>query len=141
MHLKSGRDKGNQDRRDSRCTGIGTGTDQTQAPPGDKQHAILLMFDFNMIPGQDVSNFHHLGGDDVMDFAASRDLQERCSQILASGGANRLDGFAMSRRFSTRYVQGAHRLVPMHWALRMGCEDFRARVSDHLSFIASFRIF
>ncbi len=73
--------------------------------PRYRQHAILLMGDYNMIPGQDVSNFYHLGGDDVMDFVSCWDLQERFSHILASGRENLLDGFAVSRRFSTRYVQ------------------------------------
>lgn len=141
VHLKSGREKDNQDKRDSQCKVIGNWIDQTHATPGYKQHAILLMGDFNMIPGQDVSNFYHLGGDDVMDFASSWDLQDRYSHILESGRANLLDGFAVSRRFSTRYIQGSLRLFPMHWTLKMGREKFRSQVSDHLPFVASFRIF
>lgn len=141
VHLKSGRDREDQLLRDSQCKVIGEWITTLHQTPGYKQHAILLMGDFNMIPGQDVSNFHHLGGDDVMDFVSCWDLQDRYSHILESGRANLLDGFAVSRNFSTRYVTGSLRLFPMHWTLKMGREKFRAQVSDHLPFVASFRLF
>lgn len=54
---------------------------------------ILLVGDFNVIPGQDVSNFHHLGGDDVMDFVISCRhgiFQTANSHILEKGRANLL---------------------------------------------------
>ena len=141
VHLKSGRDADDQAKRDSQCKVIGQWITELHDTPGYKQHAILLMGDFNMIPGQDVSNFHHLGGEDVMDFVSCWDLQDRFSHILESGRANLLDGFAVSRRFSTRYIPGSLRLFPMHWTLKMGREKFRAQVSDHLPFVASFRVF
>ena len=141
VHLKSGRDRDDQEKRDSQCQVIGDWITELHDTPGYKQHTICLMGDFNMIPGQDVSNFHHLGGADVMDFTSSWDLQERWSHILQSGRANLLDGFAVSRRFSTRYIQGSLRLFPMHWAFKMGRAKFRDQVSDHLPFTASFRLF
>ena len=101
---------------------------------------ILLLGDFNMIPGEDVSNFHHLGGDDIMNFLSSWDLQARFSHILSAGRANLLDGFAISRTFSTEYIRGSLQLFPMHWTMDMGRERFRKEVSDHLPFVASFRI-
>lgn len=141
VHLKSGRDAPEQAMRDSQCQVIGAWITALHATPGYKQHAILLMGDFNMIPGQDVSNFHHLGGADVMDFVSCWDLQERFSHILESGRENLLDGFAVSRRFSDRYIRGTLRLFPMDWTLDMGRAKFRAQVSDHLPFVASFRLF
>ena len=56
-----------------------------------------------MIPGEDVSNFHYLGGDDIMNFISSWDLQARFSHILSAGRANLLDGFAIARTYSTEY--------------------------------------
>lgn len=141
VHLKSGRGPDEQAKRDTQCRAIGDWITALRATPGYKQHMILLLGDFNMIPGQDVSNFHHLGGADVMDFASSWDLQDRYSHILESGRANLLDGFAVSRTYSTRYIRGSLRLFPMHWTLGMGREKFRAQVSDHLPFVASFRLF
>ena len=141
VHLKSGRDSQDQQRRDSQCVAIGDHIKKLRETRGTKTRAILLMGDFNMIPGQDVSNFHHLGGDDLMDFVSSWDLQDRFSHILDKGRANLLDGFAVSRTYATDYIRGSLRLFPMHWTLDMGRERFRDEVSDHLPFVASFRIF
>ncbi|MFK7763236.1 MAG: GMP synthase [Roseobacter sp.] len=141
VHLKSGRDKPEQKLRDTQCKAIGDYITTLQDTPGTKRRAVFLMGDFNMIPGQDVSNFHHLGGDDVMDFVSSWDLQDRFSHILEKGRANLLDGFAVSRKFSTDYIKGSLRLFPMHWTMDMGREAFRKDVSDHLPFVASFKLY
>ena len=137
VHLKSGREGDEQKLRDKQARVIGKFiTDQRKKSRED----ILLVGDFNMIPGQDVSNFHHLGGNDLMDFLSSWDLQDRYSHILEVGRANLLDGFAISRTFSKEYIRGSLRLFPMHWAMDIGLEEFRTTVSDHLPFVASFRI-
>jgi len=137
VHLKSGREKPNQVIRDEQCKVIGDFITNFRA---NSREDILLMGDFNMIPGQDVSNFHHLGGDDIMDFLSSWDLQDRYSHILEKGRANLLDGFAITRTFSGEYIRGSLRLFPMHWTMDMGREKFREKVSDHLPFVASFKI-
>lgn len=137
VHLKSGRNSKEQKIRDEQAKVIGRFiTERRQKSRED----ILLVGDFNMIPGQDVSNFHHLGGDDRMDFLSTWDLQDRYSHILEAGRANLLDGFAISKTFSTEYIRGSLRVFPMHWAMNMGREKFRKEVSDHLPFVASFRI-
>lgn len=137
VHLKSSRRLADQKTRDKQAKVIGKFiTKQRQQSRED----ILLLGDFNMIPGQDVSNFHHLGGDDLMDFVSSWDLQDRYSHILPKGRANLLDGYAVSRRFSTEYIRGSLRVFPMHWGMDLGRERFRDTVSDHLPFVASFRI-
>lgn len=141
VHLKSGRGKTEQDIRDTQGQVIAQYIETLRDTPGLKHRTILLMGDFNMIPGQDVSNFHHLGGDDMMDFVSCWDLQDRFSHILKKGRANLLDGFAISRTFSTDYVRGSLRLFPMHWTMDMGREAFKDDVSDHLPFVANFKIF
>ena len=141
VHLKSGRDAPEQRIRDSQCKVIGSKIADIRATQGESQRTVLLLGDFNMIPGQDVSNFHYLGGNDLMDFVSSWDLQDRFSHILSKGRANLLDGFAVSRTYSTDYVRGSLRLFPMHWTMDMGRESYKDEVSDHLPFVASFRIF
>lgn len=137
VHLKSGRGAAEQQIRDEQAKVIGRFiTERRQQSRED----ILLVGDFNMIPGQDVSNFHHLGGEDLMDFLSSWDLPDRYSHILEAGRANLLDGFAISRTYSTEYIRGSLRVFPMHWAMDIGRERFRETVSDHLPFVASFRI-
>jgi hypothetical protein len=131
VHLKSGRASENQRVRDDQCKVIGDFITELRGP-ANRDPDVLLMGDFNMIPGQDTSNFHHLGGDDIMDFISSWDLQDRYSHLL--------DGFAISRRYSTEYIKGSLRLFPMHWNMDIGQERFRKSVSDHLPFVARFRI-
>ena len=137
VHLKSGRDRDEQEIRNQQAKVIGGYIAKRREQNRD---GILLVGDFNMIPGQDVSNFHHLGGDDIMDFVSSWDLPDRYSHILKTGRANLLDGFAISRTFTTEYIRGSLQLFPMHWAMDIGREAFRTRVSDHLPFVARFRI-
>lgn len=137
VHLKSGRRGREQKIRDEQAKVIGQ---FIKARRDEKREDILLVGDFNMVPGQDVSNFHHLGGDDLIDFLSSWDLQARFSHILEAGRANLLDGFAISRTFSTEYIRGSLRVFPMHWSMDVGRERFRETVSDHLPFVASFRI-
>lgn len=137
VHLKSGREKENKVIRDNQAKVIGAFiTDLTDSSNED----VLLVGDYNMIPGEDVSNFHHLGGDDKMNFLSSWDLQARFSHILSAGRANLLDGFAISRKRNREYIRGSLRLFPMHWTMDMGRAKFRDEVSDHLPFVASFRI-
>ena len=137
VHLKSGRNAEEQGIRDEQAKVIGSYITERRTT---SREDILLVGDFNMIPGQDVSNFHHLGGEDLMDFVSSWDLQARFSHILEAGRANLLDGFAISRTYSTEYIRGSLCLFPMHWSMDMGRERFRETVSDHLPFVASFRI-
>jgi len=139
VHLKSGRGTEEQKLRDEQCKVIGQFITELRGEE-DRNPDILLMGDFNMIPGQDISNFHHLGGNDIMDFISSWDLQERYSHILPSGRENLLDGFAISRRYSTEYIKGSLRLFPMHWNMGLGQARYRKDVSDHLPFVASFDI-
>jgi endonuclease/exonuclease/phosphatase family metal-dependent hydrolase len=137
VHLKSGRSLPNQKIRDEQAKVIFNFIEECRS---NGREDIILTGDFNMIPGQDISNFHFLGGDDVMDFLSSWDLQERFSHILEKGRANLLDGFAITRTFSKEYIRGSLRLFPMHWSMDIGRENYKDEVSDHLPFVATFRI-
>lgn len=137
VHLKSGRSLPNQKIRDEQAKVIFSFIEECRT---NGREDIILTGDFNMIPGQDISNFHFLGGDDVMDFLSSWDLQERFSHILEKGRANLLDGYAITRTFSKEYVRGSLRLFPMHWSMDIGRESYKDEVSDHLPFVATFRI-
>jgi len=137
VHLKAGRSAAEQKTRDDQARVIGQFIKDLRE---ESREDILLVGDFNMIPGKDVSNFHHLGGADLMNFLSSWDLQASYSHILEAGRANLLDGFAISRTYSTEYIRGSLRVFPMHWSMDIGRERFRETVSDHLPFVASFRI-
>ncbi len=143
VHLKAGRNRAEQQFRDLQADVIGQFIDQQLL--AHPREDILVVGDFNMIPGQDVSNFHFLSGDDQMDFLSSWDLQERYSHILEKGRANLLDGFAITRKFTTEYIRGSLRVFPVHRAMGkkkegLSLAEFRETVSDHLPFVATFRI-
>ncbi len=137
VHFKSGRSLPNQRIRDEQCKVL---RDFILAERTNGREDFIITGDFNMIPGQDISNFHFLGGDDVLDFVSSWDLQQRFSHILDKGRANLLDGFAITRTFSKEYIRGSLRLFPMHWTMDIGREAYKDQVSDHLPFVATFRI-
>ncbi|WP_136809794.1 endonuclease/exonuclease/phosphatase family protein [Desulfosediminicola flagellatus] len=137
VHLKSGREKSSQRLRDEQAKVICKYIEECRV---SGREDIILTGDFNMIPGQDISNFHYLGGDDVMDFISSWDLQERFSHIMEKGRANLLDGFAITRTFSKEYIRGSLRVFPMHWSMDIGREHYKDEVSDHLPFVATFRV-
>ena len=145
VHLKSGRSASDQATRDAQAQVIGAFI--TDFRTSNSREDILIRGDFNMVPGQDVSNFHFLGGDE-MDFISNGDLQDRFSHILDAGRANLLDGFAITRTFTTEYNRGSLRVFPLHWAMKrpnssdpgMGLDEFRQTISDHLPFVASFKI-
>ena len=139
VHLKSGGELENQKIKGQQCKVIGHYIKNLRGDD-DRNPDVLLMGDFNMIPGQDISNFPHLGGDDIMNFVSSWDLQERFSHILPSGRENLLGGFAISKNFSTEHIKGSLRLFPMHWTMGMGQTKYRKDVSDHLPFVANFDI-
>jgi endonuclease/exonuclease/phosphatase family metal-dependent hydrolase len=143
VHLKAGRDRAQQQMRDLQAEVIGQFIDQQLL--AHPREDIVVLGDFNMIPGQDVSNFHFLGGDDQLDFLSSWDLQERFSHILEKGRPNLLDGFAITRTRTTEYIRGSLRVFPVHRALGksktgISLAEFRRTVSDHLPFVATFRI-
>ncbi len=52
VHLKSGREAAEQAIRDTQCRVIGGWITALHATPGYRQHAILLMGDYNMIPAR-----------------------------------------------------------------------------------------
>lgn len=81
VHLKSGRGTEEQELRDDQCKVIGHFIAELCGEQ-NRNPDMLLMGDFNMIPGQDISNFHRLGVDDIMNFVSLWDLQERYFHIL-----------------------------------------------------------
>jgi endonuclease/exonuclease/phosphatase family metal-dependent hydrolase len=134
-HLKSGRSAPDIAIRDEQAKVI-LNFIMDRVSKGEKE--ILLVGDFNMIPGQDVSNYHYLGGE-VMNFLSSLDLREDFSCIMDSGRVVLLDGFALLRTMGGNYIRESLHVVQLHRIMDVGLERFRQKVSDHLPFIASFR--
>jgi hypothetical protein len=100
---------------------------------------VLVVGDYNMIPGQDQTNFDSMNPDDYLTFI-SYSLSSQCSHISASGTCNLLDGYAVSHGHTSEYIAGSIRIVPMHEILGLPLMNYRTIISDHLPLGATFRI-
>jgi endonuclease/exonuclease/phosphatase family metal-dependent hydrolase len=137
VHLKAGRGAANRDIRDRQAAAIAVFIQTAAAGP---EKDILVVGDYNMIPGEDDTNFDELDGPDFLQFISSDDLAGQFSHITSSGPGNLLDGYGISRSHTAEYIPGTLRIFPMHQAVGMGLLDFRAQLADHLPLLATFRI-
>lgn len=145
VHLKSGR--GNQERN--------TRNKQTRAiarfirdeTTGGSEKDVLVVGDYNMVPGQDAQNFSNLSpgsaSNEFLRFVSSS--LSGPSHIGACTGAsaftgNLLDGFSISRVHTGEWtgyirIQQLQALLPNMW-----CDKYKSTVSDHLPLVARFRV-
>ena len=131
--------RGSTDRiiRDRQAQAIAT---FIQAETAGAEKDVLLIGDYNMIPGQDDSNFQAMSPTGFLEFISSVDLARQFSHIGSSGPGNLLDGYAVSANHTSEYIRGSLRIFPMHRALGKTLLGYRAEVSDHLPVIARFRV-
>ena len=101
VHLKSGRSSSNRRERDRQVEVIAEFVADKVLPI---EKDVLILGDYNMVPGQDASNFDKLNLDNKLRFVTSEELRPRpgltkvFSHISRSGDAgNLLDGFAIAR--------------------------------------------
>ncbi len=145
VHLKSGRAKAQRIVRNSQTKAIARFIRQETAGTGEKD--VLVVGDYNMIPGPDAENFNNLSpGSNANEFLRfiSSSLTgpthiDTCLNASAFNG-NLLDGFSTSRsqtREWTGYIriQQLQALLPNMW-----CDKYKSTVSDHLPLVARFRV-
>jgi len=140
LHLKAGRSA--QDRA-TRTRQVGQIATFLAGALGGAERDVLVVGDYNMIPGEDAANFDGLNPGNMLRFISTEDLVGQPSHLPGSGsceGGNLLDGFAVSRDHTGEYIEASLRIYPMHRALGMTLCGFRSEVSDHLPLIARFRI-
>lgn len=144
VHLKSGRRPTNRRTRNAQVEAIAAFV-STDVFPDEKD--ILILGDYNMIPGRDISNFEILNPRNELRFITSEELEPRpgfskvFSHISRSGGpGNLLDGFAIAREHTIEYHADSVRIVSMDQFLEVTLSDFRRRYSDHLPMMALFRV-
>lgn len=139
LHLKSGRSSSDRDTRDRQVAHLASFIAVETA--GDERD-VLVVGDYNMIPGQDDSNFNAMNPSNFLRFISSEDLTGEFSHLSGSGcdDGNLLDGFAISDNHTGEYIEASLRIYPMQRAVDMTLCEFRDDVSDHLPLIARFRI-
>lgn len=101
---------------------------------------ILVIGDYNMIPGQDAENFRRMNGTGALRFVSSEDLADKFSHIRRNGKpGNLLDGFAFTTIDEQEYQEGSVEIVQMHDVLGLSLAKYRNRVTDHLPIVAVFK--
>lgn len=135
LHLKAGRGKTNRNLRDEQLEII-SGFIQGVLRGGEKD--VLVIGDYNMIPEQDTANFETLNADGSLRFV-STDLADSFSHIKSSGPGDLLDGYAFTNVDPSEYQEGSVEIVPMHEELGLTLGQYRAKVTDHLPVMATFK--
>lgn len=143
VHLKSSRDNASRKKRTRQCRALANFI--SQAVSGNEKD-VLIIGDYNMIPrmGQNANdevNFVALSPQNFLRFVSTDFLLGQTSHIDRCNPlrGNLLDGFAISRNFTTEYVAGSTRLISFN-QLGSSCAAFRRDVSDHRPVISTFRL-
>jgi endonuclease/exonuclease/phosphatase family metal-dependent hydrolase len=145
VHLKSGRKNPQRLIRNRQTTAIANFIRNATSNTNEKD--VLVVGDYNMIPGPDSQSFSNLSPG-----PASNEFLKFISSSLAGPShigecinasdftGNLLDGFAISRAHTTEWtgfirIQQLQALLPS-----MFCSKYKATVSDHLPLVARFRV-
>jgi len=145
VHLKSGRGATERKTRTRQVKAIARFIREETLSGAEKD--VLVMGDYNMIPGQDAVNFSNLSPG-----SASNEFLRFISSSLSGAShigtcinasqfnGNLLDGFAISRAHTNEWtgyirIQQLQALLPSMW-----CDKYKSTFSDHLPIVARFRV-
>lgn len=108
---------------------------------------VLLIGDYNMFPSRDNDAFAALSPTNFLRFLTTEELCDpnglNCEGTHIARGRvrNMLDGFAISRNFTTEYVAGSFDRIDLHTLMNKSLSSFVASdVADHLPIRAEFTI-
>lgn len=144
VHLKSSREEEPRNQRTRQCRALAQFISQATA---GSEKDVLVVGDYNMIPrmgstANDEVNFIAMSPTNFLRFVSSDFLLGQISHIgrcTPSFRGNLLDGFAISRTFTSEYIPGTTRLISFA-DLGTNCSDFNSNVSDHRPIVSRFRI-
>lgn len=149
VHLKSGRGNPERTIRSRQASAIAAFIRHEIDNKPEKD--VLVVGDYNMVPGEDALNFDALSpgpvNNELLRYISSEIPGHPPTHISDCTGQNSfdgnpLDGFAISA-VQTREWAGFIRALPLHRTLPMpfrGCPRYERRVSDHIPLVARFRI-
>jgi len=138
VHLKAGRDRSDREVRNAQVTAIESFI--VEATAGDEKD-VLLIGDYNMVPGDDQTNFDLLNTTGGLRYLSSELPEGTFSHISRSGSHRLLDGYAIATEHTREYLAGSLRVVPLHEISDLDLGAYRDRISDHLPLIADFRVY
>lgn len=143
VHLKSSRECVNREMRSRQAVSIREFI--ARATSGNEKD-VLVIGDYNMIPrkgniANDEVNFLALSPDNFLRFVSTDFLLGQLSHYrkCSPKAGNLLDGYAISRDFTTEYVEGSTRLLPFSFFGKT-CTTYTRDISDHLPLVSEFRI-
>ncbi|MEW8051098.1 MAG: endonuclease/exonuclease/phosphatase family protein [Candidatus Thiodiazotropha sp.] len=141
LHLKAGRGKTNSLYRDRQLAFI-SGYIQGVLQGSEKD--ILVIGDYNMIPGDDFSNFTTLNSDKSLRYVSSEDLIGQGTHISCEGDnvriGNLLDGYGFTNIDDPEYQENSLRIIQMHTLLGLSLKNYQRKVTNHLPVIAEFNV-
>ncbi len=144
VHLKSGRNNAERQTRNRQTKAIAQFVRQVTNGTGEKD--VLVVGDYNMIPGQDAQNFASLSpgssSHEFLRFISSATAPpshiDKCVNGTPTG--NLLDGFSISRA-QTHEWTGFVKILRLHTIMtNMTCKKYHDTVSDHYPVVARFRV-
>lgn len=114
---------------------------------------VLVVGNYNMVPGQDSVNFHALSpgpnNNEFLRYVSTEALAGQASHIsrCKSNSGNLLDGFAISHLHTREFRENSLRLVPFSDPVfrqpsggTPNCGTYTGLISDHLPLVASFLV-
>ena len=135
LHLKASRGPTNRALRNEQ---LGWISGFVQGVQMGTEKDVLVIGDYNMIPGQDGENFERLNADGLMRVVSSEDLADQGTHVHSDGMGSLLDGYAFTNVDVAEYQEGSIAIIQMHTELGMTLEEFRTEVTDHLPVVALF---
>jgi hypothetical protein len=101
---------------------------------------VLVVGDYNMIPGQDFDNFRAMNPDWYLNFVSRSQLPAGSISHITGNGGSLLDGYAVSKEHTKEYVQNSIAVVDLPAMLGISRWDYTDRISDHLPLTAAFNV-
>ncbi|MGQ0542793.1 MAG: endonuclease/exonuclease/phosphatase family protein [Blastocatellia bacterium] len=143
IHLKSSRECVDREKRSRQAVAIREFI--SRAVSGNEKD-VLVIGDYNMIPrkgniANDEVNFLALSPDNFLRFVSTDFLLGQLSHYrkCSPKAGNLLDGYAISRDFTTEYIEGSTRLLPFSFFGKT-CTTYTRDISDHLPIVSEFNI-
>jgi hypothetical protein len=155
VHMKASRPDsslGNQDPHEVRNREARAIAEFIRVETSGDEKDVLVVGDYNMIPGEDNPNFRSMspgsGADEYLRYISTESLAGQVSHISSCTGGtakgNLLDGFAISKKFTTEYVESSMIIIKANDGIfasstPLTCAKYKSTFSDHFPLMAKFR--
>jgi endonuclease/exonuclease/phosphatase family metal-dependent hydrolase len=152
VHMKSSRDATSRQTRTRQARALANFI--RNSIDSSSERDVLVVGDYNMIPGEDQVNFSTMSpgpnSNEFLRFISSESLSGQTSHISGCNPlrGNLLDGFAVSRNFTSEFEDGSLRLVRFtdtsifssDTGAPLNCVAYKGFISDHFPIVARFKI-